>query len=730
MNKLKLDIQFFADCPVGISTDECPLKIDDNELKLLVKQLKREVEELSNTTEANFLLQDGKIAELCVYIQTNLSNSLRCLLDSMISSGELDSMIKDMLSMSKISTCNSVLEMKSMHNGAGTIVRTLGYYEVNDGGDATYYIRDMKSEDNFDDGSVIMLSNSLVAELIITKGIVNVKQFGAYGDNLHDDTLAFKNANKFVMTKAQSVDMGSQSTDMIRTILEIPYGQYKVKGSNIFGSILDKNTPDVKTIGYKVIGNNASIIWDVEEKDDNLFFFDNSITNPDVEDLEILTINTKSAAKTYYGNIFRITAPVIAGNNYGAASGGLYKGIRVVGIRNSKYVQNAPYTIFNTDGNVMCDQSHVVDSSFTEFQHVMKSTNSQAVNWVFDRVSLHTSQEKAVYFDIAKCNDNFVLENSAISLKATQTLLRAITNVNSAGKISERSDYHFIIKNNRIEIVAGVSGNTYYPCYVNYGNVIIENSNFMIGGASQSVNPTFYLESHGTLILRNCNLAKPTLVIPTIDDKISGVGNYTSNALVVEDCIHNGYTIKLNYNGVLYDYTRCITDKYKPLRTAIFRKFNKLASFRNENFEIAANNFGYTSEINHMSYSNTSGIAFGEVIKLPPHQTITKVVLHTRGTLSASTKKIRVYFGDVSANKYKDVDIDPAVVNSNKVIFEGMAAVINNDTSKQTLTAYPIKSNGDVDSYQIISTIDIEYTALSPYNHFYKTNETAQTIVL
>ena len=724
---LKLDIQFFAECPLDLN--DCPLDIDDNELKLLVKQLKREVEHLASTTDATLLLHDGKIAELCLYIQTNLSNSLRCLLDSMIESGEVDSIIKDMLSIAKISTCNNVGEMRLMHNGDGTIVRTLGYHEVNDGGDNLYYIRDMKADDEFDDGSVIMLSNSLVAELIITRGIVNVKQFGAYGDGVHDDTDAFKNANKYVLEKAQRIDMGNQSVHMIKTILEIPHGTYKVKGTNILGSIYE-NRSDVKTIGYKVIGNNSSIIWDVEKKEDNFFKFDNSITNPDIEDLEILTINSKASSKTYYGNIFRIDAPVITGNNYGDSSNGIYKNIRVVGIRNNKYVQNVPYTIFNITGNVMCDQSHVIDSSFTEFQHVMKSTNSQAVNWVFDKTSIHTSQENAIYFDIEKCSDNFILENCSISLKATQTLLKGISKVNTSGKIGERSDYHFIIKDNRIEIIDGIVGNTYYPCYINYGNVVIENSNFMLGGASQTANPTFYLESHGTLQIRNCNLAKPTFVIPSVDSKISGIGNYTANALYVENCIHNGYTLKFNYDGTLHNYTHVIADRYKPIRSAKFKNFNKLASFRNENFEIIPNTFGYTSEVNHMMYSNNSGIAFGDAIKLPPFQTITKVILHTRGTLPASTKKIRVYFGDVSANNYKDVEVNPSVINSNKVIFNGMASIINNDTSKQTITAYPVKENGEIDSYQIISTIDIEYTALSPYNHFYKTNENVQTYVI
>lgn len=73
----------------------CSLPSSDNELKILVMQLKREVEELMKTTTAKLLCQDKKIAETCVYIKNNLSNAIRCLLDSMLNSGELDDIITD-----------------------------------------------------------------------------------------------------------------------------------------------------------------------------------------------------------------------------------------------------------------------------------------------------------------------------------------------------------------------------------------------------------------------------------------------------------------------------------------------------------------------------------------------------------------------------------------------------------------------------------------------------------
>lgn len=58
----------------------CNLPSTPNDIKIFLIQLKRELKELIETTEAKLLLHDGKIAELCRYLKDNLSNSIRCML--------------------------------------------------------------------------------------------------------------------------------------------------------------------------------------------------------------------------------------------------------------------------------------------------------------------------------------------------------------------------------------------------------------------------------------------------------------------------------------------------------------------------------------------------------------------------------------------------------------------------------------------------------------------------
>lgn len=76
---------------------ECEFPEDNNEIKIMLKQLRREVFKFYNDTTKSLLGHDGKIAELCKYIKDNLSNSLRCLLDSMLESGEIEELIKQTL---------------------------------------------------------------------------------------------------------------------------------------------------------------------------------------------------------------------------------------------------------------------------------------------------------------------------------------------------------------------------------------------------------------------------------------------------------------------------------------------------------------------------------------------------------------------------------------------------------------------------------------------------------
>lgn len=93
----------------------------------------------------------------------------------------------------------------------GSTAATKGYHSINDGGNGFYNIREKLVSDVDDGGSVIFLANGNVAELIIND-IIYVKQFGAYGDGVHDDHDAIqKSLNMLHTRKASIVDLDGYS---------------------------------------------------------------------------------------------------------------------------------------------------------------------------------------------------------------------------------------------------------------------------------------------------------------------------------------------------------------------------------------------------------------------------------------------------------------------------------------------------------------------------------------
>lgn len=128
---------------------------------------------------------------------------------------------------------NSVAEMRASETAiVGRTCVTLGYYEPNDGGGAIYVVRSKADSDTDDGGSIIVLDNGNVSELLID-GAVAVKQFGAKGDGVHDDTNAFPSA----------LSLGNNMTIIIN------HGEYKLT-SEI--TLKDKSYVTIKSTGGKL----------------------------------------------------------------------------------------------------------------------------------------------------------------------------------------------------------------------------------------------------------------------------------------------------------------------------------------------------------------------------------------------------------------------------------------------------------------------------------------------
>lgn len=142
---------------------------------------------------------------------------------------------------------NTVADMKAYDLKNGDYAVTKGYYAINDGGEATYHITATESSTDYQEE----LNNELYATLIIQDNTVNIKQFGAYGDDTHDDTNAFKSAISYVSGKYMNLYINSGKYIITETLYvdwsntnfwQSFNGSYGITGAGIYQSILKFNT--------------------------------------------------------------------------------------------------------------------------------------------------------------------------------------------------------------------------------------------------------------------------------------------------------------------------------------------------------------------------------------------------------------------------------------------------------------------------------------------------------
>ena len=161
---------------------------------------------------------------------------------------EVSSQIKDIENKTnkKIYYFDSVNSMKSYNLKVGEVCETSGYHTSNDGGGGKYIVVNSGIEDG---GYLISLNNNLYAQLIIEDCKVNVKQFGAKGDNTTDDTLAFRRAMDYMENNVLNDIWGGWDTH--KYSLFIPSGIYIISEPD---TLTIKNN-SIFSAGFTILGN-------------------------------------------------------------------------------------------------------------------------------------------------------------------------------------------------------------------------------------------------------------------------------------------------------------------------------------------------------------------------------------------------------------------------------------------------------------------------------------------
>lgn len=198
---------------------------------LVVEELQAKFTELKNYVDHYFDNLD---------LQEEVNNKL----DEMADEGTLQQIIEDYLKLNSVLVFETVSDMKLATNlKDGAKAMTLGFHNKNDGGNATYIIREIGIGDIVDEMTLLSLDDaSLVAELVIDE--LNVKQLGAYADDIHDDSPYFNKGIEILSDNKTPTDFSERNTLLING------GSYRIENT-INLSVYCK----LKTIGYVTLNS-------------------------------------------------------------------------------------------------------------------------------------------------------------------------------------------------------------------------------------------------------------------------------------------------------------------------------------------------------------------------------------------------------------------------------------------------------------------------------------------
>ena len=140
---------------------------------------------------------NARLTALENYINNlDLQEEVNYKLDEMAEDGTLENLISQYIQLQTTYTFSNIEQMKNATNLIeGCFTKTLGFYEIKDGGGSYYQIRKITNQDVIDNITLFAIANdnTLIAELL-TVDNMSIKQFGAKGDGIKDDTIEIQTA--------------------------------------------------------------------------------------------------------------------------------------------------------------------------------------------------------------------------------------------------------------------------------------------------------------------------------------------------------------------------------------------------------------------------------------------------------------------------------------------------------------------------------------------------------
>lgn len=124
-------------------------------------------------------------------------------------------------------TLSSISALRAFSRTLSSITTVTGYYTAGDGGGGTYFY-DASDTTSADNGGTIIVASDGARWKLSVFAPVTVRQFGAKGDHVTDDSAAFQAAMNWVMTHTLPETYGSNTPALGDVVLNIPAGSYLI----------------------------------------------------------------------------------------------------------------------------------------------------------------------------------------------------------------------------------------------------------------------------------------------------------------------------------------------------------------------------------------------------------------------------------------------------------------------------------------------------------------------
>lgn len=204
-------------------------------------------------------------------VQEEINNKL----DDMVEAGTLQEIITSYIQANVAWTFDTVADMKLATNLVnGSYARTLGYHTMNDGGGALYKITSTGTANEMD----VIAVGSLYANIQLDKEIT-LENFGAYGDDNHDDSDIIQAVINYSVTEGLKIAVLPKVYKVTKTI-NIPNGT-KMEGITPNYSFQSNwKSADIKAYFEDTDTTNTDPIFNISNDGKNVYSnFPSSTTN-------------------------------------------------------------------------------------------------------------------------------------------------------------------------------------------------------------------------------------------------------------------------------------------------------------------------------------------------------------------------------------------------------------------------------------------------------------------